>query len=123
MTESSVVRSLSWGCVYWSLGTALLLGILGDVLTSKQWVYLLSIPGGKWTWALMFGTAGLLACVGLWTHRRVLVTTGLFLSGTWCLCVVLFYLVAPFYDTTLFNLGFCPWCGMGVLMVFLAGKQ
>jgi hypothetical protein len=79
-------------------------------VTSRQWLYLMSIPGHQWTWAGVFGTAAALTTAGLVTRRRRITAAGCAVMTFGCGLIAVFYLVAPWVaDPSLVTLGYAPW--------------
>lgn len=121
--DDGFVRFLSYGMVIYSWAFSVLIVAMAPYLTSRQWTYLLSIPGGEWTWLALFGSAAVAALYGLRRRRKWPIVAGLFLMASWCTCIVAFYIAASFYDPALINLGYVPWGGMAAVMYCIAFRE
>jgi hypothetical protein len=107
--DSKIGRALAaFTAVTW-LVFAVLCAWLGNAVTSKQWVYLMSIPGGKWFWAGTFGIGSAVALYGIIKRCYRLTAIGLFVVGTCCFLIFAFYLLAPLIDPGLMTLGYVVW--------------
>jgi hypothetical protein len=100
---------VSVGLTLWALLFTVSVAWIGEQVTSKQWQYLMSIPGHKWTWAVIFGIAGLIATIGLTTTAYRFIATGLIIEGFACLSICVFYIFAPLIGDSLITLGWLPW--------------
>lgn len=111
--ETSPVRWAGFFINCWAVAFALGCAVIGDKVTSTQWKYLMSIPGGKWTWAIVFAASGVLGLCGLVRKRYGLTVIGAGGVGFSCLGIAVFYIMAPFFLDNLLTLGFMPWLGFG----------
>lgn len=117
-------RLASIGLTGWSFMFALFVAVFGNHVTSKQWQYLMSIPGDKWSWFAMYGTAALLGMYGWYKGNYGCMAAGLIISGFCCLGICVFYLIAPVFVDDLFTLGWLIWLlGAGVFFYFGAINQ
>jgi hypothetical protein len=117
--ETGIARGFAKFLGIWALVFAAAAVFLGDRLTSKQWTYLFSVPGGKVFWAILFGMGGLITLWGVYRTHYSSCATGLFLMGSGCGAVAMFYLLAPLIDRGLLTLGWVPWgLGVGVTYFF-----
>jgi hypothetical protein len=118
--ESGVATGCAWGLAVWAAGFAANIGWAGDKITSTQWQYLMSVPGGKWFWAGMFGVGALILVIGLITRRYTLRAAGLLIAALGCLLISGYYIVAPLLERGLITLGWWPWLGFGFVYLFSA---
>jgi len=79
------------------------------LVTSPQWRYLFSVPGGQWSWAALFGAATLLMAVGLALHRHRVTAIGYGLLTFGSALISAFYLAAPLIDPGLVTFDWYPW--------------
>jgi hypothetical protein len=117
--ESGLFALIGWFTAVWSLGFAINVVLAADYLTSPQWRSLMTVPGGKWFWTALFGSAGILLLIGLLgTHYR-LRACGFALSGAGCGFVAVFYLIAPLFHLGPITFGYWPWfLGVGIGLLF-----
>lgn len=80
--DSVLGRSLFWFTASTWLLFAVLCARFGDRVTSKQWTYLMSVPGHKWLWAIAFGLGSVTVMAGLLKRWHILTATGLFVVAT-----------------------------------------
>jgi hypothetical protein len=121
LRDSWFVTLLSWALAIWAILFSLDCVRIGDKLTSAQWVYLMSVPGGKWFWAASFGVSGLMFALGLRKEWHRLAGLGSFLVGALCVGIAMFYLLEPIFDTTIITLGYWPWAvPAGLAFIFAA---
>lgn len=92
-----------------ALTFAAFIGWQGDKLTSHQWAYLMTVPGGKWSWAIGFGVFGLVCTWGMVRRKRMHVACGLIGIGLLCGFVSSCYILAPIEDSSLRTGGWWPW--------------
>lgn len=99
---------------------AVLCAWLGDDVTSRQWVYLMGVPGGNWFWSIVFCGGALAGLLGVTTHLYRLTAAGLFVDGLACLLIASFYVFAPLIDPGMITLGYVVWFITAVLSFFAA---
>ena len=104
----------------WAAGFTVDLIARADAVTSAQWRYLMSVPGGKWTWSALFLTASLTLTYSLATHHTTIRALGYALLALGCGAIAGFYIVAPLIDPGLTTLGYWPWLLAAAAMMFLA---
>lgn len=109
LRESTLARGVFWATSVWALMFGVACGWFGDKVTSRQWQYLMTIPGGKWLWFSVFAGAAAVAILGLVTRRHAATAIGLCLSGGGSLLIAGFYTLAPIFDRGLLTLGAFPW--------------
>jgi len=118
------IRSASWFLAFMAAIFSAFIGWQGNYLTSKQWVYLMGVPGGKWTWAFTFGVCSLAALWGLLARRRHLwAGFGLFGVGFFCGFVASCYVLAPLQDSTLRTGGWWPWIIAAAVYLYAGAKN
>lgn len=116
--ESGIAAGLGWALAVWSGAFALNTVLAADRLTSPQWQALMTVPGGKWFWTVLFGGAGITLAIGLtrtWYWVRAL---GLGLIGGGCFGIAAFYMLAPLFHVGPITLGYWPWLipvGLGIV--------
>lgn len=88
---------------------AAFIGWQGDQLTSRQWEYLMTVPGGKWSWAVTFGALGIFCAWGMMRRKDMHIAVGLFGVGMLCGFVASCYILAPIEDSSLRTGGWWPW--------------
>jgi hypothetical protein len=113
------MRFLGWILVTFAIGFSLSTVWLGDLLTSKQWVYLMQVPGHKWTWGIWFLAAGLMLAYGLRRKRHGYAATGSFSMGVASLTIGAFYVLGPLFESSLLTLGYWTWFLNAALMFYL----
>lgn len=115
---------LGRGCAYFLTGVWMLFAVLcaltGDWLTSRQWTYLMGVPGGEWFWAFLFAGGALAGLVGTVCHFYRLTAVGMFVDGSGCALIAAFYLCAPLIDPGMYTLGYVPWFAVAVVTFFAA---
>lgn len=116
LRESQPARAIGHFAGVWALLFSVSVMLMGDKLTSKQWQYLMSFPGGKWFWGICFLTAGCLTLYGLSTESYKMVGVGCFISGSLCTAIALFYALAPIVGPNLLTLGSWPWAFAAVIL-------
>lgn len=99
----------NWFLTIMALVFAVFMAWQGDKLTSKQWEYLMTVPGGKWSWAVVYGTLGAFCMWGLIRRNAGHVASGLFGIGLFCGFVAVCYILAPLQDSSLRTGGWWPW--------------
>lgn len=109
LREAGIVRAISTIIAVWAAFFAGTVAATGDTLTSKQWQYLMDVPGGKWTWAAAFGVGAVSILVGAFRRQFQLATAGWACVGTASGCIAAFYFLAPLTNPELFTLGYYPW--------------
>ncbi len=113
--ESGIVAGIEWAIVAWALGFAINTAVAADYLTSPQWRSLMTVPGGKWFWTILFGGGALILAIGLlrpWYFTRGI---GLALGALGCAGIAVFYIIAPLFNLGPITLGYWPWfLGIGV---------
>lgn len=121
LREGKITYAIHWLCVAWILNFTFDVLARADDVTSRQWQYLMSVPGHKFFWASLFGISAILIIFGLLSeeYKYTLRCIGLLIGGSGCLMVVAFYILAPLIDPGLTTLGFHPWMVPGV--IFIAG--
>lgn len=107
--ESGVLAGICWVMAFWSLSFAINTVLVAHRLTSPQWTALMTVPGGKWFWAILFGAAALILATGVRRTIYKLRAIGLALIGMGCLGIGLFYIVAPMFHLGPITLGYWPW--------------
>lgn len=121
--ESELCQSVCWALGLWGLLFGVALGYWGDNVTSKQWLYLLSVPGHQWTWEGVFGTSGLLIVIGLLKQGRYLMRSlGCLGVASGCLAITALYAAAPLIDPGLLTFGSFAWilgAGAGYLLAVI----
>ncbi|AER47498.1 hypothetical protein PBI_DYLAN_70 [Mycobacterium phage Dylan] len=80
-----------------------------DSITSTQWKYLFTFPGGEFSWAAVFGTAAVLMISGLATRRHRVTALGHAVLGVAAGVIAVFYAVAPVLEETMVTFGWYPW--------------
>ncbi len=118
--ESTPFQWLTAGLACWSALFAFDLIRMGARLTSKQWLYILSVPGGKWTWATVFGVAALVVALGFWVRSYRLKALGLVTMSAGCFAFVVLYLSIANAADPVATLGYWPWAVAGCCMSFVA---
>lgn len=116
--ESGIAAVIAWVMAAWALGFALNTTLVADRLTSPQWLALMTVPGGKWFWAGLFGIAAVILAAGMHTTRYHWRAVGLALIGAGCSGIAVFYLIAPLFHLGPITLGYWPWfvpAGVGLL--------
>jgi hypothetical protein len=109
LRETQPVRALGVFAGVWAVLFSLNVMIMGDELTSKQWQYLMSFPGGKWFWGISFLCSAALILYGLHKRHYTLIGAGCFAAGFLCAAISLFYWLAPVLGPNLITLGSWPW--------------
>lgn len=119
--DSGPMRALGAGLTFWAAMFAVFALLTGNKVTTGQWLYLFSVPGGYYSWAAMFGTSALVSAWGLWTRRYRVAAVGMFGTGTGCLAIAALYLMAPLFGDELITMGWTPWVlGAGVFYYLTA---
>ncbi len=121
--DSSPVRLAGYCVALWGLLVSTMWMAFGDVVTSRQWTYLMSVPGGKWSWALTFGAFALLLLYAQYRVKHTLIVVGALGVGAPCLLVMFLYLTAPLYVEDLFTLGWLPWLLSGGAAIGVAAMN
>jgi hypothetical protein len=88
---------------------AVLLVLTGDQLTSRQWTYLMDVPGGQLFWGTLFAAGALAGLLGTVCHAYRITAAGMCATGFACLLIAAFYLFAPLIDPGMYTLGYVPW--------------
>lgn len=109
LRDSALVRGVEWAVAVWAAMFAATAVAVGDSINSRQWQYLLSIPGHEWFWGGLFGGAAVLLTFGLWRGNYKANAVALFMIGLGCTMIAAFYTVAPILDHGLITLGMFPW--------------
>jgi hypothetical protein len=120
LREMKLVGWGQWAITVWSWWYTADLTFRATDVTSSQWVYLMSVPGGHWTWAALFGWAAINLTTGMLMRRYWLRAVALALMGFGCFFTSAFYVAAPLIEPGLLTLGYHGWflsCG---LLLFLA---
>lgn len=107
--DSTLGRALYTAIGAWAVAFALVCTFIGDIVTSKQWTYLMGVPGGKWFWSVLFGVAAFVVLAGVVWNSTLAIALGLFVIGSGCGLITAFYLLAPLIDPGLLTLGYMPW--------------
>jgi hypothetical protein len=118
--ESGLATGIGWAVALWACLYTIDLAARADQVTSKQWQYLMSVPGGQWSWTALFGMGGLLLLVGMLTRLYRLRAVGCAILGTGALTIAAFYWCAPTIDPGLTTLGYHPWYAWGIVLMFCA---
>ncbi|MBJ7382997.1 MAG: hypothetical protein JHC55_00730 [Mycolicibacterium sp.] len=118
--ESGVFTGICWIVAAWGIGFTLDLVARADDVTSSQWRYLMSVPGGRWSWVGVFLVGALVLTHGLAAQNYLLRTIGCGVLGFGCGAIAAFYVVAPFVDAGLTTLGYWPWLLGAAVLVFCA---
>lgn len=118
--ESSIFAGICWMLAAWGVGFGLDLIARADAVTSAQWRYLMSVPGGHWAWVVVFMAGALLLIYGLLAINYRLRAAGCALLGLGCGLIAGFYIAAPFIDPGLTTLGYWPWLLGAAVMVLAA---
>lgn len=118
--ESRVMTGVGWVIVGWAIGFTLDLIARADDVTSAQWRYLMSVPGGHWAWVGVFIIGAMFVTYGLASLRYVLRAIGFGILGFGCGAIAAFYIVAPFVDPGLTTLGYWPWLLGAVGLISIA---
>lgn len=90
---------------------------IGDVVTSRQWQYLMSVPGHKYAWTIIFFTAGVCTLLGEARAKYRLAAFGLLLMGASALGIATFYYLGPFLNADFLTLGYWTWVINSVVML------
>lgn len=106
--ESGIIAGIGWAFAAWAWAFTCALAYWADDVTSKQWQFLMTIPGHQWTWVGLFGTGATVLAVGMATARYRLRAAGLLVIGLSCLGIATFYAWAPILNG-LVTLGSFPW--------------
>lgn len=118
LRESGFVAIIEWTLVAWALGFAINTVLAADYLTSPQWRSLMTVPGGKWFWTILFGGAALTLAAGMLRPGYILRGIGCALGGIGCAGIAVFYIIAPLFHLGPITLGYWPWflgIGLGIL--------
>ncbi len=120
--ESKLFHLLTGVLAIWSWMFATDMAGRADQITSRQWQYLMSVPGHQWSWTAVFFMAAVITTIGLLAehHKYVIRAFGLGLMSLGALGIGVFYIVAPLIDRGLTTLGYHPWFITGSLMLFAA---
>ena len=118
--ESPLTGVIAGFFAYW--GTQYTIDLIGraDQVTSTQWRYLMSVPGGRWSWITIFGVGAAILILGLLGPHYRTRATGLALMGFGSLSIAAFYICAPLIDPGLTTLGWHPWWPLAVIYLTLA---
>lgn len=109
MRESGFIRMVTGAmCAITAVFTFALI-FWSDQVTSPQWRYLFTFPGGEGTWAVLFGGATLCMVVGLIKRWHRLTAVGNAILGVASALVAVFYAVAPVIDDNMVTFGWYPW--------------
>lgn len=115
--ESGIACGIGWTLTAWAWWLTADLAWRGDNVTSRQWQYLMSVPGHQWTWVVLFGAGAFILSLGMvaadYTSRAI----GLVILSLGAGAIAAFYLTAPLIDPGLTTLGYHPWllCAAGML--------
>ena len=113
--ESTAVRWVSGALAFWSIFFALDTMRIGALVTSKQWQYLMSVPGGRFSWAALYLSGGIIIVYGLVRKRYRVMSGGLFLMAVGMISTALFYFFAPYLNADFLTLGYWIWLlGAGI---------
>lgn len=123
LRELGPVQALVAWLSMWAVLFAGWLVMLADTTTSRQWIWLMSVPGGEWTWAALFTSGAVLSAIGLWLRRYRLVAAGQFLIGTNCLAVAVLYVISPKFLENMVTLNYMPWIAIAVVLYFLTAAN
>lgn len=118
--ESGLVAGICWVLDTWSFGFTLDLIARADDVTSAQWRYLMSVPGGNLAWAGVFLSGALALVYGLAVVNYRLRAIGCGLIGFGCSAIAAFYVFAPLIDPGLTTLGYWPWLLGGLILILAA---
>lgn len=118
--ESGIAAGVGWVLTTWAGWFTTDLVWRADQITSRQWLYLMSVPGHQWSWAGLFGSGVMLLVLGLVGTRYRLRAAGFALIAVGTGLIAGFYLAAPFIDPGLTTLGYHPWLLSMVVMLFCA---
>lgn len=127
--DTAAVRLVTAAVGLWGTGFAASCMFLGDRVTSNQWKYLMSIPGGKWTWGIAFGVSGVCCFLGMlvrhWRPVNCLHLAAFGASGVGgcALLIAMFYLIAPFVVENMITLGAFPWVFAGSAAILVAAMN
>ena len=118
--ESPITGVIAGFFAYW--GTQYTIDLIGraDQVTSTQWRYLMSVPGGRWSWITVFGVGSALLILGLCGRHYRTRAAGLTILGFGALAIAAFYICAPLIDPGLTTLGWHPWWPYGPACIGLA---
>lgn len=94
---------------FWGMGFTIDLVARADKVTSRQWQYLMSVPGQQWAWVSVFGTATALLIAGQLARAHRLCAAGCAIAGFGAGMIGVFYMAAPVIDPGLTTLGYWPW--------------
>lgn len=101
-----IVGAFGWWAILFGIVTA----FMGELSTSKPWMIAMSIPGTKWSWAILFVTAGILSLLGVHNPPLHRVTSvGLALMGFGCFAIAAVFLLAPLLYPDVITEGYFPW--------------
>jgi hypothetical protein len=118
--ESGICGGACWALTGWLWWFTVDLVWRADNVTSRQWQYLMSVPGHQWTWAALYAAAALILTVGMITTRYRLRSAGLAIGGFGALLIAAFYALAPDIGAGLTTLGYHPWLLGGGAMLLAA---
>lgn len=65
LRASGFLNGIGWMLTAWGIGFTLDLVARADNVTSPQWRYLMSVPGGEWSWVAVFGSGTVLLIAGM----------------------------------------------------------
>lgn len=103
------LANVNWFLLMMSLLFSGFIGWQGNALTSKQWIYLMTVPGGKWSWTIAFGVPAILGMYCQLRSHGVNVSAALSAIGVFSAFVSVCYILAPLQDTSLKTGGWWPW--------------
>lgn len=112
-----LLNGIGWALTLWGLGFTCDLAARADNVTSRQWQYLMSVPGNQWTWVAIFGSGAALLIAGMLTHVYRLRALGCAAMAFGSLLIGGFYVVAPAIDVGLTTLGYWPWFLTTLVMI------
>lgn len=104
-----LLNGFGWVLTVWGLGFTCDLAARADNVTSRQWHYLMSVPGNQWSWAAIFGAGTALLIAGMLTNVYRLRAIGCGAMAFGSGLTVAFYMAAPMIDPGLTTLGYWPW--------------
>lgn len=117
------VQAIAAWLAAWALVFAVWLVALADTTTSRQWIWLFSVPGGEWTWGALFAAGAALSAVGLWSRRYRVAAAGQFVIGTDCLAVAVLYVIAPRFLENIVTLNYLPWIAVAGVLYYLTAAN
>lgn len=109
LRESRLVHGVTWATAVLTAFFAVALILWSDQVTSPQWRYLFTFPGGQYSWAAIFAAASACMIVGLPRRWYLLVALGNAALGVGSALVATFYAVAPMLGEGMVTFGWYPW--------------